>query len=497
MDTLHGSEVLDRVRELVARYVIGVLGLVIRVHNVPEDFPNLRVLGIETYPDRACLLPGIVFVLGPEDPDMRYWLEDMKRVGIGPDEVLWLTPENKEDGLYKAMLESPVAIDVIGEVLRAGGRFEPFCTSVRSEEVIEDLAGRLRSPYFNPGKWHFACPQREIAEIWNNKVETRNMLQAAGHGGVFPDFWVCKTFPDLVDAVKNASKFGSYVVKSDPTAASTEGMSFFKQDELPTDETIEAWKAKDWSRPALVDHYVDHVPFSMTWGISDDGARFGWASLQVLHGIEPGSVITIDDIRAGGKGAAHEGNVVGACGQDIGPITADVVAVADIFMRPVLEEVWQSGYRGFLNMDLALDSAKLEALRIKGESLTIANIRRIVYMLEFNARTSNSSYTAGVQSAIARRFEGGCGVVFMANVDSVDPDITSYAAAKDRLVSARLFYDGNGPGVQLYHVRLLGKGLEKCGVLAIAENYEKALALYRRAQQVLSWRVYESLAVAS
>lgn len=471
-------------------FAVGVLPrLVVRVHDVKGDYPHLRgVKGIGTYSDRACLLPGIVFILGPEDPDMRFWLEDLKRVGIGPDEVLWLDPTaGKEDGLYEAMFESRLALDAIDEVLRAGGRFEPFCSSDKTKGVIADLIGRLtNTPEFTPEReGHFHCPPTEMAKIWNDKSATRTALQEEGLAYVFPKFEICKTRVELRDAVVAFSTIGDYVVKLEPTAASTEGMHFFAKDTLPDTGLVDNWE--EGKSEAIVERYISHVPFSMTWSLEDD-VRFAFSSLQKLAGIKAGAVIPIERMQ---NKPPHCGNVVGACGQGIGSIDHELVAVADLYLRPVLDLVKERGYRGLINMDLALDLAKLQALRERGERLTVENIRGIVYMLEFNARTSNSRYTAGVQSATARYFEGGCNVVFMANVEGVDPMLTSYAAAKERLMKAGIFYEGTGPGVQLYHVRLLRQGVGKCGVLAIADSFEVAASLYEKVKLALQLKVYE------
>jgi hypothetical protein len=422
-------------------------------------------------------MPGIVFVLGEKNSDAELWFQDLRDACIGADIVVWVPRSECGGGLYRAILDSPVALAAIYEILQAGGQLELFCSSIAAEDMASELGARLsgivgeRGDHefvFDPTR-HLHNPSRDTSELWNDKLTSRVRAREAGKTTrrAYPRHVVCSSFGELQRAIRSVSSRRSYVVKLDPTAASTEQMIFCPKGTLPDMDQIR----KGWSRGrgAIVERFMDHLPFSLTFDVREGVALFSFASLQKLKGIGAGRFITIDDMLDPSIGS-HEGNFVGSYGQDLGRLSWSVIERSIEFVDPMLKLVIESGYQGSINIDMAwLGGCDMKKL-------------------EFNARTSNSSYAAAVQAAVQDRFSDKQAVVYLGNVEAVDDSVTSYADARRLLDEARLLYRDGRPGVQLYHTPLLEMGVGKCGIVVIAPDFDSATRLASRARAVLQAR---------
>lgn len=470
------NSVLERVRRLISKDEVHGR-LTVRVHDVRADYPNLNAVhGIDLYCYRALMMRGgVTLVLGEETPDLKLWRDDLHAVGIGPSEVVWVSPVRPGAGLYQSVLEDPTACEVIYEVLKAGGQLQVFHTSHAAVEMLTTLASRLAEIATGRGEEfqfdetrHFASAGPLHASRWNSKRWCRERARERGYANLYPRFELYSSIGRVCAAARSFAKEGDYVVKFAHAAASTEGMVFLPRGEVITRAEVSSrW---DTRNGVIIDRFERHLPFSLVFHVSGTGARLLHASIQKLRGIASGRLVDISDMRDPDRGA-HQGNYVGVYGQDLGPLSWATVEYAVQFLEPVLRDLFESGYRGVINADLGLlpDGS--------------------VLLFEFNARVSHSQFTAAVQEAVRPAFPRQQVVVFAGNVEDVGEDLASYGDAASALVEEGVLYDGTGgPGVQIYHAPLLGLGIRKCGMLVIAPTFAGVQELENRAVHALQQR---------
>ncbi len=482
-----GNPVVERLQAKRAKRSLVGLDCV-RIHDADADHPTLTEKDVPGFPkyDRrpGDTLPGVSVVSKCNKAGEARHREDLVAAGLGADELVWVERALGES-LYNAVLRSPFTLDVILDVLRNNGALEMFCSSKASERFIAELGPLLaaRSCLSGFGQFrldrskHVRNPLPKLAAPWNDKVKSREWAVRVGLDHLFPRFRICRSQESLKKEMKRANQLGPYVVKLTPDGASTQDMLFCPAGKMPNPKDYEDRDVS--TKGAIVEVFLPHLPVSLTFELRDDGIYFLFASVQKLQGLGGNQFINVEDIIAGNVGS-HEGNYVASEGHGIGSFTWERIQQAVAFVRPILQVIWETGYRGTINLDLALLP--------NGESR----------LLEFNARVSNSLYAYGVLQRVKSRFAEGC-TIYFGNVHGVDPRIDHYAIARHHLQEPGLMYMGGGnPGVQLYHVHKLaheidGEPLNACGQIVIGRDFDETTSLAHRMTMVLQGKALEAV----
>ncbi|MBD3310895.1 MAG: hypothetical protein GF349_00145 [Candidatus Magasanikbacteria bacterium] len=418
----------------------------VTIHDVAGDFPHLqRVDGIERYCYRALLLGGRTVVVPSGDEELSLLLRDYEEAGVKSSKVKVVEVPVNGTGLYGGVLSDSKSLRMVRGVVSKGSKIDLFCASPAAENFIRDAEL----------DWDTTCtPRREIADIWGRKDYLRKVSSSKGLSHLFPEHRVVNSGNgELGTALRKRCNAHGFVVKV-PDAASSEGMVFLGPGEDLSNRDLSELN----SSRLIVEEAYEHYPFSLVFEISDMDIHLHCFSLQVLDGVPMGELVQMEDLK---RGIPHRGNIVGSFGSDLGPLSWLIVKRAVELTMPLMSVVQNSGYRGKIGLDLLLTEYD------------------DIFLLECNARTSNSMYTAGVHRSVVENFDSGV-VVAMANV-SVRKSIKDYSEARALLDD--LFYHGNSTsGVLMYHTPLISLGLGKAGLIAIAPTFDQAVDLFHQAE---------------
>lgn len=428
---------------------------VVRLHNVGQDWPHLRgVHGIGAYWNRALMMDGTtVLVHGERNRDLDLLLEDYAAVGVRPNPVY---VPNRGNGFYGDIVKDNPTMEALRIHVGRGGKIEVFSSSFAAQE-FSSAAGF---------QWdqHIVSPTPECYRTWVGKGEMRRRLAASVVPTVqtlCPSNHIVDSLDELRHWVSHFSADGAHgVVVKRPDMASGEGMVF-----LPKGGDPESFIRAHWDPAvgAIVEGAYEHYPFSMVYLITDSGVSFRFASLQWQgHNIRLGDRVTMKHLIEGDLD--HRGNMTAPAGHDIGPLKWNMISAAADAVRPLMGMLQQDGYRGLVCCDLA---------QVTGMAS---------FALELNPRVSHSMYVEAFRAAVQRHFSENVWVI-AANVEGLDPSLTTYAAARSRV--SNLCTSEAPAGVLFYHTPLLPLDLRKCGLIGIGRSFGEARDQFEYAEAEL------------
>gem|GEM_PF-5892716 len=408
-------------------------------HSYPRcegDFPKLAVKGLDLYSFRSLVFSDCYIVLPEFSYDEFLLVHDYERFGIENQHILEVPLNGK--GIYDALLANKKLRKMIMDLIfNKGYKLQLFSSKPRAVKFIQELGLDWDK--------HTVNPLDEIAEFWGDKLLLRERASLYGLGYLFPKYTSVNSATELdsvVDRFIHSGSDGGMLKVSDE--ASSKGMAVFRnRKNLPTT----FWEM--FPKSLILEEAWDHYPFSGTWFLDDQGSHFEYFSLQILEGIDIGKPVTIEDMMP--VPPAHRGNIVATPGQDIGPIKADMIDDMRQRVQPLLDIIWDSGYRGYLNMDFIF-------------AITLNKW----FVVEINARMSHSQYVAALHEQIQKQSSGKA-FVLMANAE-VSSYFEDYKTVR---AFTSLYKGGVRTGIAFYHTPLLALGEKKCGLIAIAPSYEK------------------------
>lgn len=416
-----------------------------------DDYPSLQaVKGIAHYYNRELLRRAnsgtIVHPLYPGD-DLGLLYEDYSAASIGPPAMQFPWGSSGKNDLYGALLAYQPTMAWLRREVNGGRKIRFFSPSLAAEEFIRKAGLRWGQHVLN------STP--EIAKQWDDKHSLRQLAAKGGLRYYFPPHTTASSLININAILQMNSGSELRVVKAS-NLASSEGMYF-----VPFGQILNSW---DHGFPAIIEEAHPHIPFSVVFDVADRGPIFQYVSRQVLEGVPFGQPVSTEKLLQGNIG--HRGNIVASLEQTIDGFGGVSFALEmERLLLPLMNLVHLSGYRGFICVDM------------------MQTVDGRVFVLECNARTSNSMYAAEVLNAVEPKFKGTGVVVIMANI-VVNTALVSYRLVRERLENL-LYNGGNCAGLLLYHAPLLNLGLGKAGLIALGRDYQEALQIFREGERIL------------
>ncbi len=414
----------------------------ILIDAVQEDWPHLRdVDAIEAYWNRPLMFGEdcvVVVHASQEDEELQQLLHDYGTMGIGPAEVIYVTPRGRS--FYQDILADTDAMARIRALMAEGAKLDLFCASLEAIKFVEAAGFKWDTDTLNPTP--------DLYALLANKAAMREMLVEAGLHTLVPPHVLVRTEADLRQWVTyfGENGEGDGVCVKRPDGASSEGQVFLRKGDAP-DEFLRTHF--DPELRIIVEPAYEHIPFSVVYDLTGSEARLAYGSLQWQgRHTRLGDRITMRHLVD--KDLDHRANMVGSTGMDLGPLAWRQIESAAVAYEPVMGRIYEMGYRS----QICADMLGVNPMMALGS--------------EFNPRRAHSNFPAAVQAALESRF-GGEIVVLATNVE-VHPSVNSYSAARSRVSH---LCDGTSPsGVLFYHTPILPI-MPKCGLICCGRSFEE------------------------
>ena len=388
---------------------------IILIHECATGFKESSVPGVQSFVDRAMLMPGSLAIVGGKSrrSEVAAYFGYLSQVSIGPCSL------RLSDDLMNPEVE--VQKDILNRVEK-GAKIQFFCSTAAEEALVKKLGLRWEKNVF--------APPPALYEKANDKASVRRLAFDLGQPETFPPHEIVP-MSRVVSSVIHFWNLGHAVVVKLPHLVSGDGMAYLL---VGDQKTMREWigRHKGYTGEVIVEQaFYSHVPMSYEWKLFDDGPKPVCATAQIIHG----------------NGFSHVGNYLARDNHGLPGVKDDDIWEMHRLSYTFVNHYYVLGYRGVIGFDF-----------IKTE-------RGRVYMLECNGRVTATTYAAAVGRQIDNRVHDWA---IAMEVISIGKQVNDFAALTAEM--KHLLYHGSY-GILPFLPRLLPQRL---GLMAIAPNAEKA-----------------------
>jgi hypothetical protein len=327
----------------------------IRMHDVQTGLGDASPEGLPSYAERAALLPGFAVV-----PSLRPPVADDYLLGLGLGAashggVIRVSPNGT---LYDALSGKGFEdeFELVRTLVAQGYQIEPFLATDTELRFAARLGFRYQDAFW--------APQPGLAEVFNDKIHLRRMVERHGIPGIkFPYYRIVPLGNDaeIYRVLEDMLGHHDQVFIKHPCFATGDGVFCLHRN---SNWRVKAASALRWlrncSRPPLE--------------VIIDVAVPGYDASVQIEVLETGPVFIAKTLMHIKDDVAHAGNVLST--QPLTPYERSERDMCDQSMA-VAWKLWEHGYRGYLSFDFRLSGVG-------------------AFMLEDNARTTGAMYPTGI-----------------------------------------------------------------------------------------------------
>jgi len=401
----------------------------LRMHDIVTKWGDLYLPGVELYADRALVLSGAAVV---QDGPIDSYLDYLDSVGIGASEVIRVPGASP----VRAALEDSALAEQIFRLARQHGGLQFFDVSSDEERLMKQLGLPCELAFNPPAK---------VAQCAGNKADLRRFGARLGRIDDFPEHYlVSGQLNEVFGAVGNLFNSScDFVVLKVPALASGDGMLRVER-ERDWPEAVHEFLVGLNAEEVIVEAGYQHVPMSVQWELSAQGARMVCAADQLIKGT-----------------FSHAGNIVSS--DRLLTVTDNDTSVMGRMSEPYVQALHEMGYRGVCGFDF---------MRTERDNR--------MYLLECNGRVTATTYAFGVARQLMDRLEDWA--IVMSRI-TPRRDIKDFDKLAGEL--SGMLFDG-WRGVLPFNVRLLGLAEPQCIVCCVAPAVHQAMQLLADCESRLS-----------
>jgi hypothetical protein len=323
----------------------------VRFHDVGPAFPGLHVTGLDHYPDRALLLPGLAVI---QRGGFAQHLAYLREVGIGADRFLAVSPGDTLTGSL-----GPDQLTQLRRLAGDGHQFEFFLTTEGDEAFV---AREMQLPY-EKVVWG---PRAKLARNANDKIWLRRQFpNSVLKTARFPDHEILSVLQEelIYDFVRDNLEINGGAVLKHPSLASGDGIFVIRDGQSWREEVAAAlgdFHQRSYTGEIIVEAFYESLPLSGQAEITTEGPRFICATVQEIA-----------------NDTDHAGNYL--TNGPLPGVTAGIAAQVETDTLELAFGLWRLGYRGYVGFDFLYD------LRF-GQ----------LFVIECNARITGAMYPLSV-----------------------------------------------------------------------------------------------------